>query len=347
MSLMSIDLRQLDYRIKKLCDLLLFLLSWILIERQQKKDCEVRRSGCYRPRGWRNFDYDSNRNGSNGSCTCRHWNSVVPSTSTRTLAATVPMVLFSGTPCPSSPLIAKCNGVVTVLSPEIPCSSTPQVATCSGVGVMLTPGSSCPSAPVVTACHGIPTLVNVNGDEHPKPMNRDGEVPSLWDSIASKRIDRRVRTEDRNYAIVFASQPHDSKAGVPTGHAFIVWEREDDGKQMTVGDAIGFRCNPDCSKIEMLFGAPGVLSTDAGKPIDNKLVVLVNGDKYQTALEQKCQWEENGTYEALWRNCVSHVADIAKAIGLDTSRRRLDVSAKLCEGSFSSKQLPSRFGSRG
>lgn len=71
--------------------------------------------------------------------------------------------------------------------------------------------------------------------------------------------------------------------------------------------------------VEEIFGTPGVLDTDAATQVDTKFTVLVNSDTYQLALDQKLKWEQDGTYKAFWQNCVSHVADIAKAVGLDTS----------------------------
>jgi len=135
-------------------------------------------------------------------------------------------------------------------------------------------------------------------------------------ALTSKTIDRRVRSEDRSYALVFAAQAPGPNSTF--GHAFIVWEHGDDAKQMTVADAVGFQAaKQDATKIKKVLGLPGALLSDAGIPVDTKLTVLVNSDLYQLALDQKLQWGQ-APYEGFWQNCVVHVADIAKAIGLDT-----------------------------
>jgi hypothetical protein len=133
-------------------------------------------------------------------------------------------------------------------------------------------------------------------------------------------IDRRVRHEDRSYALTFAAKAPGSDSDY--GHAYIIWQREDDSKQMSVADAIGFHAirEKEATKVEKVFGTPGYLKNDVGENPAIKLTVLVNSDVYQKALDRKLEWQrEDSEYYALWNNCVGHVAAIAQAVGLTTS----------------------------
>jgi hypothetical protein len=133
----------------------------------------------------------------------------------------------------------------------------------------------------------------------------------------SKTIDRRVRSENHNYGLTFAAEdPSDSSN---YGHAFIIWQQEDDSKRMSVPDAIGFYPTSDPGNLKLIFGTNGALETDAATTSDLKLTVLLNSDLYQRALARKASWAANGTYAFLWSNCVTHVAAVASAVGLATS----------------------------
>jgi hypothetical protein len=135
--------------------------------------------------------------------------------------------------------------------------------------------------------------------------------------LPSKTIDRRVRSEPRAFGLTFAAElPNDVSQ---SGHAFIVWQREDDAKRMSVAEAIGFYPTGEPKTFTLIFGTAGELETDISTPADLKLAVLLNNDLYQRALEQKNKWQTNGKYRALWNNCVTHVADIAHSIGLVSS----------------------------
>jgi hypothetical protein len=143
-----------------------------------------------------------------------------------------------------------------------------------------------------------------------RPMHADTNIT----------IDRRARSEDRVYALTFAAKPPGPDSTF--GHTYIIWQREDDAKQMTVADSIGFHAirEGEANKIQLIFGEPGHLKNDNAEMPVAKLTVLVNSDAYQKALDRKLEWQrENSEYYGFWNNCVSHVAAIAQAVGLDTS----------------------------
>jgi hypothetical protein len=146
-----------------------------------------------------------------------------------------------------------------------------------------------------------------------------GNYPARADTNVT--IDRRVRSEDRAYALTFAARP--PAPGSTFGHAYIIWQREDDQKKMSVADAVGFRAVGEPNKVQLVFGVPGYLqingeANEIGP--EAKFTVLVNSDAYQKALDRKAEWQqESSDYFALWNNCVGHVAAIAQATGLETS----------------------------
>jgi hypothetical protein len=132
-----------------------------------------------------------------------------------------------------------------------------------------------------------------------------------------KTIDRRVRSEDHAYGLTFAAElPSEFST---FGHAFIIWQSEDDAKQMSLSEAIGFYPTGDPAMLSVIFGTAGDLQSDFGKDADLKMTVLLNLDLYQRALHTKRTWQTDGRYSFLWSNCVDHVSDIAKSISLSTS----------------------------
>lgn len=131
-------------------------------------------------------------------------------------------------------------------------------------------------------------------------------------------IDLRVRGEDRYYALTFAIEAPSEHSGY--GHAFIFWQAEDDTKHMSISDAIGFYPGGDPSAFREVFGTPGVLSSDAYTEASQKVTVILNKEQYQRALNQKTAWAKDGSYAFAWSNCVTHVANIAKSVGLNVSK---------------------------
>lgn len=127
-----------------------------------------------------------------------------------------------------------------------------------------------------------------------------------------KTIDRRVFSEAKAYGLIFAAKNIDADWKV--GHAFVVWQSEDDDAQMSRSDVIGFY--PSASKkVKSIFG-PGGVQDDAQTNIDLGLVVLVNSDRFDSARAVKDAWKSNGTYTLGWSDCVGHVDDIAATVGL-------------------------------
>ncbi len=137
------------------------------------------------------------------------------------------------------------------------------------------------------------------------------------EAVEAKTIDRTVRSEARHFCITFAAEsPNDTST---FGHAFIIWQREDDENAMSTSDAIGFYPSGDPGNLDMIFGTPGGPDTDVATFANVELTVLVNEDLYTLALARKTDWSKDGKFRLLWSNCTTHVAAIASAIGLNTS----------------------------
>ena len=132
-----------------------------------------------------------------------------------------------------------------------------------------------------------------------------------------KTIDRQVRSEERKYGLTFAAENQSELSQL--GHAFIIWQHEDDQKLMSVSEAIGFYPTGEPDGIDLILGSPGSLESDFGTAADIKLTVLLNSDLFSKALDAKHTWEQDGSYKVFWRNCTTHVSAIAQAIGLTTS----------------------------
>jgi hypothetical protein len=134
-------------------------------------------------------------------------------------------------------------------------------------------------------------------------------------AATAKTIDRRVRSERKQYGLTFAAEAPSGDSRL--GHAFIVWQHEDDAANMSVADAIGFY--PKDAGLRVIFGTPGSLDSDLITASDLRLTVLLNSEQFDAAESAKSAWMADGTYQLAWRNCTTHVAAIAAAVGLTTS----------------------------
>ncbi len=144
-----------------------------------------------------------------------------------------------------------------------------------------------------------------------------GTATHLTHAATKRTIDRRVRSEAGNYGLTFAAER--PTTGSEYGHAFIVWQREDKFKKMSIAEAIGFYPAGEPKTVNVIFGTRGELEDDINTPKDLSLTVLLNSDLYEDALKRKAEWRANGRYSFLWHNCTIHVADIARGIGLISS----------------------------
>jgi hypothetical protein len=128
-----------------------------------------------------------------------------------------------------------------------------------------------------------------------------------------ERDARRDKTS-RGLYLVFCSR--DSPGGSPPGHAFVVWGKDDEKKQMCSVEAYGFY--PKEGK--GVFGpVPSEISNEAlkkGGPRSCVLVVKVDQAQYQEAETIRRKWSEQGDFQLAKRDCVSFSDALASSLNL-------------------------------
>jgi hypothetical protein len=129
---------------------------------------------------------------------------------------------------------------------------------------------------------------------------------------------RRDKTSGGRYLVFCARE----SPGVRLpGHAFIVWARDDDTRQMCVAEAYGFY--PKTGK--GVFGpVPSEISNEAlkkGGPRSCLLIVKVDERQYQEAEQIRRRWSEQGDFELARRDCISFSDAVASSLKLARPNR--------------------------
>lgn len=130
---------------------------------------------------------------------------------------------------------------------------------------------------------------------------------------AEKSIDKRTPSKDSKnaYFLVFMA-----RGGSPTGHAFVVWGKDDADKKLCSEAAFGFY--PKEGK-GVLGPVPGVIVdemlTGKMKNVTDRLVVQVDQKTYEAAEAIRKKWADS-EYKAADRDCVTFSQEVARAAGL-------------------------------
>lgn len=136
-----------------------------------------------------------------------------------------------------------------------------------------------------------------------------------------RSLDARFRPSDSDgsYFIVVAARKPDLPS--PSGHAFIVWGREDASAQMSSQASFGFYPK-DGVDMQTVLGSdvPGdvlreSLESTNHQRISGRLIVQVNKEYYENAQAHIAAWRTND-YNLYARNCISFAKDVASTIGL-------------------------------
>lgn len=139
-------------------------------------------------------------------------------------------------------------------------------------------------------------------------------MPSL--AAEKKYVDKKIRSENHEYAISIAAQ------GGDLGHAFVIWNKGDSAAMMTTQQVVGFYPQADKSKYEAIFGlSPGKIFDDAGEKPDYVVIVSVNSDAYEAARAVFEKWKTSGNYMLGFSDCTTFAAEIGAAIGLNMPSR--------------------------
>lgn len=125
------------------------------------------------------------------------------------------------------------------------------------------------------------------------------------------RLDRRryIDRSGNRYYIVLAA-----RNGSPTGHAFVIWGKEDSKHRYSSQTAFGFY--PESGKKFGVFGSvPGAIRNEALKPysslITDRVIIEVNSDWYEASKVEIAKWSTSD-YRLFSRNCISFVRAVAQ-----------------------------------
>lgn len=144
-----------------------------------------------------------------------------------------------------------------------------------------------------------------------------------------RSLDARYRSTDdgSKYFIVVAARRPDLPS--PSGHAFIVWGKEDAAAKMSSQSAFGFYPKHGLDS-DVILGdnVPGDLVAESlestnHQRISGRLIVQVDRADYEKALARIAPWKTDD-YNLYAQNCISFAKDIAETIGLQGTDIQVD-----------------------
>ncbi len=139
------------------------------------------------------------------------------------------------------------------------------------------------------------------------------------------RLDNRTYSDSsgsRYYVAIVA------RGGSPTGHAFVVWGKEDARRRISIQQAWGFYPKSGSG----FFGSvPGVMRNEAFNPrstlITDRVIIEVNRETFEQTLSIVDKWRTTD-YRLFSRNCISFIREVAQGTNtLIPAWNRLDFPA--------------------
>ena len=112
-----------------------------------------------------------------------------------------------------------------------------------------------------------------------------------------------------------------------TGHAFVVWIKQD--RRTGAVDSAAYGYYPGMEKVILrLFTGAGIVVNETTKPVSidpalltHRFVVRVDREVYLKSMAQVEQWRDTSpNYNLLRRNCTHFAYDIGRSIGLDAPK---------------------------
>lgn len=135
-------------------------------------------------------------------------------------------------------------------------------------------------------------------------------------AVIIKHIDKKVRTENVEYAISIAAEEGE------LGHAFVVWNYGDATSSMTTQQVVGFYPQSDKNTYKALFGfSAGQIVDDSNEKPEIKIIVSLNSEEYNKARRVFEKWNDSKNYLLGFSDCTSFVAEIGSAVGLNMPSR--------------------------
>lgn len=146
------------------------------------------------------------------------------------------------------------------------------------------------------------------------------EVIETLDLTSRTSASLESEEEIDRYFVVFSA-----RGGSTTGHAFVVWGREDSKRKMSTQECYGLYPDKNESKRIILGSVKARLfDGDCWKLNSSiRLIVELDRDLYMKSFTVYDEWkqrtqETTTEYHILWSNCVTFVKAVAESIGLDT-----------------------------
>lgn len=130
-------------------------------------------------------------------------------------------------------------------------------------------------------------------------------------------IDRRTHPQAQQYAVAFAAQSGRSEHD--TGHAFVIWYKEDSQARQSTQQAAGFYPVSGGKKgYDLLFQySPGKIFDDSKTKRDYVLVVLMDKSDYDVARSVMTKWDDpKKNYGLLLNDCVAFIEEVAQKAGM-------------------------------
>jgi hypothetical protein len=144
-----------------------------------------------------------------------------------------------------------------------------------------------------------------------------------------KVIDLTQKREQSPLFLVFCARDN-----TPSGHAFVVWGKEDAAKLMSTISAFGFYAkesggspsNGSSTASGALFETvPGEIADDLAKGSLHqdltRFIVKVNKGDYDAADAVRVKWAQRTNYSLLTQDCVTFVGEVAAALALSVPER--------------------------
>jgi hypothetical protein len=135
-------------------------------------------------------------------------------------------------------------------------------------------------------------------------------------------VDIRQDRSKHEYSVLFSSRT----AGLQ-GHAYIVWTAHP-RKGPYHADGLGFYSTGDPFRVETLFGGPGEVQSEYGRPDAAKLgvahtvVVWVDKEQFDALRRTIDPWRAPGRrYSLFSSDCIGMLHDVVAAAGLRAPRR--------------------------
>lgn len=154
--------------------------------------------------------------------------------------------------------------------------------------------------------------------------------------LIQKVIDLRDVNSADSYFVMFIGRAQsllpEALSGQPFslgGHAYAGWGREDAAQQRSYASVYGLYPKEDAmGKWSLIIGSiPGEIREGLERDIGARLICRVSQRTYSEAQNVRTNYQSAASYQLLYNDCTTFIADVAKAVGLKTPDRNISGSA--------------------